>query len=115
MVALLKMPKQSAEKTGAERRVFPRKEMSADVESRRLDHTIPAHRFPRFQVALRDVSMGGLSAITPMPLAPGERLSFAFPNQGDRQSWAAAGHVIRCEMSSMGYRIAVEFDGMMAA
>src|SRR5688572_4842234 len=97
MVALLKMPPQvsfplpggtykhpamsasaAVGKTGAERRVFPRKEISARVESTRIDHSLSALREPHLTLSLRDLSLGGLSAISPTPLQQGERLTFTF-------------------------------------
>ena len=43
MVALLKMPMRIGPETGAERRIFPRKEIHVRVEGKRLDHSIVAH------------------------------------------------------------------------
>jgi hypothetical protein len=116
MSAVLKMPsfmrlvKDEVEPEGAERRVFPRKEMQARVQGKRLDHTIPARREPHLNLSLRDVSMGGLSAISQTPVESGERESVFFPPQGIQRGWDAFGRVIRCQASSFGYRIAVEFD-----
>ena len=69
MVALLKMPKglsftnfigtNAADAEGAERRMFPRKEICARVEGRRLDHTLPALQEPCLKLELRDLSIGG--------------------------------------------------------
>ena len=123
MVAILKMPRpayteaalsitsDSAEQGGgAERRMFPRKEVHAHIQGRRLDHTIPARREPFLSLALRDLSMGGLSAISQSPVQRGERVNVFFPPQGVQRGWDALGHVIRCEPSGFGYRVAVEFD-----
>ena len=126
MVALLKMPPQTAiagsiepAKQGAERRAFPRNELHARIEGKRIDHSLPALRQPHLEMALRDLSVGGLSAISPAPLLRGERLSVTFPAQsaGGRlhAGWDAVGRVIRCEASSLGYRVAVEFESMPAA
>ena len=101
--------------TGAERRLFPRKEIHAQVEGKRLDHSITARISPRLNLALRDLSFGGLSAISDTPLGRGERLSVIFPPLGHNRGWDAYGRVIRCEPSSIGYRIAVEFDPLPAA
>ena len=95
---------------GAERRIFPRKEMQARVQGKRLDHTIPARREPFLNLSLRDVSLGGLSAISQTPVESGERVSVFFPPQGIQRGWDAFGRVIRCQPSTFGYRIAVEFD-----
>ncbi len=122
MVAMLKMPtnmripQESARNDqGAERRVFPRKELSLCVQGVRIDNTIPARRQPQLSLSLRDISVGGLSAISPTELQTGERLSVVFPPESGRMGWDAYGRVIRCEPSSMGYRVALEFDMLQAA
>jgi hypothetical protein len=120
MVALLKMPSlritpAHAEDDGAERRVFPRKEVSGHVESRRCDHTIEAQRNPHLSLTLRDLSLGGLSAISDVAVMPGERLAVFFPPQGAKRGWDAAGRVVRCQPSGTGYRVALEFDPMPMA
>jgi hypothetical protein len=99
----------------AERRMFLRKEIHDRVDGMRLDHTLQAHRQPQLSLALRDLSLGGLSAISHLPLECGERIAVFFPPQGIARGWDAYGHIRRCEPSSMGYRIAVEFDPLPAA
>ena len=74
MVALLKMPMKIGPETGAERRMFPRKEIQARVEGKRMDHSISAHLQPHLSLSLRDLSFGGLSALSQTPLERGERL-----------------------------------------
>lgn len=113
MVAILKMP--SPEPTGAERRMFPRKEIHARVETKRVDHTIEAHQNPHLSLSLRDLSLGGLSAISQIAICKDERLAVFFPPQGANRGWDAWGRVIRCEPSGFGYRIAVAFDPLPAA
>lgn len=123
MVAMLKMPgnmrlpveSANSAQQGAERRIFPRKEISTCVQGVRIDHTIPAHREPCLSLSLRDISVGGLSAISPTELQNGERLSVFFPPESGRMGWDAYGRVIRCEQSTMGYRVALEFDRLQAA
>ena len=116
MVALLKMPPRfDTQETGSERRMFPRREVHAHVEAKRVDHTIAAHRDPHLALSLRDLSLGGLSAISQTPVAPGERVAVFFPPQGMRRGWDAFGRVLRCNASALGYRIAVEFDPIPAA
>ena len=115
MVALLKMPMRIGPETGAERRIFPRKEIHVRVEGKRLDHSIVAHTQPQLSLALRDLSFGGLSAISQTPITRGERLTVFFPPQGTNRGWDAYGRVLRCDASSLGYRIAVEFDPLPAA
>ena len=117
MVALLKMPNRriGPEPVGAERRIFPRKEVHTRVEGRRLDHSIMAHRQPQVSLYLRDLSLGGVSALSQIPLNRGERVTIFFPPQGPSRGWDAYGRVLRCEPSGMGYRVAVEFDTLPAA
>src|SRR4051812_43062257 len=77
MVALLKM----SESVGnfkldpRERRVFTRKEIQTRVEGRRLDHSVPARQQPQVSLALRDLSVGGLSAVSEQALGTGERVA----------------------------------------
>ena len=119
MVAMLKMPEMmpemKIEKTGAERRAFVRKELQFRVESKRIDHNVTALRSPHISLSLRDLSFGGLSAISQIPLMRGERLSVFFPPQGINRGWDAYGKVVRCEPSTIGYRVAVAFDPLPAA
>ena len=113
MVALLKMPAPFLKPD--ERRNFPRKDIQARVEGKRLDHSIPARQQPHVSLSLRDLSLGGLSAISEMPLGAGERVAVFFPPQGPSRGWDAYGRVIRCDPSSLGFRIAVEFDPLPMA
>jgi hypothetical protein len=126
MVALLKMPSHlpadpwprqeaGAKDPWADRRVFPRKEIHAQVQGRRLDHTIEARQEPRMNLQLRDLSVGGLSALSDRPLSKGEHLTVTFPPQGTLRGWDAFGRVLRCDPSGLGYRVAVEFDPLPAA
>ena len=118
MVAMLKMPNRftaSAAGKGAERRAFPRKEVHVRIEGRRMDHTLDACKIPHVSLALRDLSVGGLSAISDTPMQAGERVTVFFPPHGIMRGWDAYGRVVRCEQSTMGYRIAVEFDSLPAA
>ena len=120
MVALLKMPNRriaEVEQAAAERRMFPRKQITASVQGRRLDNTISARQFPQLTLTLRDLSLGGLAATSPTPLDRGERLNFFFPEQGPLRGWDAYGRVIRCDPAAtgIGYRVAVEFDPLPAA
>jgi hypothetical protein len=98
-----------------DRRMFPRKVWRASIEGRRLDHSIPARQQPQVTLYLRDLSVGGLSAITQLPLAKGERLAVFFPPQGMQRGWNACGLVVRCEPTATGYRIALEFDPLPSA
>lgn len=115
MVALLKMPRKFAVAAAEDRRIFPRRQVNAHVKASRVDHTLAALRDPRVTLELRDVSLGGLSAISPTPLEQGERLSVQFPPTGTMGGWGAVGRVLRCVPSAFGYRVAVEFDPLPAA
>ncbi len=112
MVETMKMTylAEQSEANGAERRVFPRKEVHDRIQGKRLDHTLSARREPVLSLALRDLSMGGLSAVSQTPVEKGERVTVYFPPQGVSRGWDAIGRVIRCQPSTFGYRVAVEFD-----
>ncbi len=116
MVAFMSAPSLSISGNGADRRIFPRKEVSLRVEGKRLDHSIDARQQPQLSLMLRDVSLGGLSAMTDRPVSRGERVSVFFPPEGPSRGWDAYGRVIRCDASQAGgYRLAVAFDPLPAA
>jgi len=117
MVALLKnKPSMRSADYWAERRIFERKETSALVRGHRIDHSISARQFPTLQMTLRDLSLGGLSAVADRPVDAGERLAVNIPSSGfGGLGWAAFGTVLRCEETGTGYRLAVEFDSLPAA
>ncbi len=120
MVALLNTPSpmrltDAAEADARERRMFPRKETHSRVEGMRLDHSLGARREPHLSLALRDISVGGCSAMSQVPVEAGERLSLFFPPQGSRRGWDASGRVVRCDPSALGFRVAVEFDKLPIA
>lgn len=118
MSALLTMPAPEAPAPRSlrlERRLFPRKEVHAWVEGCRLDHTLAALRDRRLSFALRDLSLGGMSALSNAPMEVGERVGVFFPTQGLQRGWDAYGRVVRCDPSATGYRVAVEFDPLPAA
>src|SRR5947209_20111936 len=73
MPALLKMP-ESFKLDPSDRRTFTRREIQARVEGKRLDHSVPARQQPHVSLALRDLSLGGLSALSEQPLGTGERV-----------------------------------------
>ncbi len=95
--------------------MFARKEQKMIVEGRRLDHSLAAHRQPRLRLAVRDLSVNGMSAICEQPVEKGEHVGVSFPAEGGQRAWGAYGRVVRCEPSAMGYRVAVEFDPLPAA
>ena len=47
--------------------------------------------------------------------AKGEKLVVFFPQQGEMGGWDAMGRVVRCDQSTLGYRVALEFDPLLAA
>ena len=114
MVATLKMPSPFSINP-AERRNFERRDVQTRIEGKRLDHSIPARQQPQVSLSLRDLSLGGLAAISDRPLGTGERVAFFFPPQGSSRGWDACGRILRCSPSSFGYQIAVEFDPLPAA
>ena len=114
MIALLKMADAESGR-GIERRVFPRKEVQMRVQGRRLDHTLAALRQPVLTMSLRDMSAGGLCALSDTPIDAGERVTISVPGTNIFGGWDAYGRVIRCSPSGAGYRVAVEFDRLPAA
>jgi hypothetical protein len=111
----MKMPAAMPTDNWAERRMFPRKEFHATVQGNRVDHTLEARQTPRLNLMLRDLSLGGLSAISDHPLSRGEHLAVFFPKHGMMRGWDAVGRVLRCDPSGLGYRVALEFDPLPAA
>src|SRR5260221_13689472 len=97
MVALLKMPNRFTAPKAADRRIFPRKEIHARIEGKRLDHTLSVYKQPHVNLALRDLSAGGLSAISDTPLQAGERVTVFFPPQGLMRGWDAYCPIVRCD------------------
>jgi hypothetical protein len=119
MVALLKNPMRLVGGIRAskpsDRRLFPRREAHGPVAACRMDHSLSARREPLVRMELRDVSLGGLSALSDVPMDRGERIIVRMPPQGLQEAWGAHGRVLRCEPSGTGYRVAVEFDPMPMA
>jgi hypothetical protein len=115
MIALLKMHEATDAARGLERRNFPRKEVRAQVHGRRLDHTLAALRQPVLTMSLRDLSAGGLCALSDVPIPAGESVTISVPASMTFGGWDAYGRVIRCSPSGMGYHIAIEFDRLPAA
>ena len=115
MIALLKLVDENDIGSGAERRVFPRKEVQGEALGRRLDHSLAALRQPVLKMSLRDVSAGGLCALSDTPIPAGERVTISVNSGAMSGGWDAYGRVIRCAPSGAGYRVAVEFDRLPAA
>ena len=68
----------------ADRRMFPRKEVAAKVEGRRLDHTVDARRNPNLTLHLRDLSLGGLSALSEVRPNRGQPREHLLPGPGPK-------------------------------
>jgi hypothetical protein len=95
--------------------MFERTPASGTVQGHRTDHTISARRNPRLTLDLRDLSLGGVAGVADSPLERGEHIAVAFPRRGLAPGWTAAGRVLRCHPAAFGYRIAIEFDPLLAA
>ena len=129
MVALMTPPLRLASDGSHERRMFPRKECRTWAQGHRLDHSVAARKQPHLTLALRDLSAGGLSAISDFPLDQGERLVVSVLPEVKRDdaegrlvlqakpvaAWDVRGRVIRCEPAAVGYRVALEFEAVPAA
>jgi hypothetical protein len=87
----------------------------AEIESRRLDHTLAALRQPVLKMSLRDLSAGGLCALSDTPIPAGESVTISVPASMTFGGWDAYGRVIRCSPSGTGYHVAIEFDRLPAA
>jgi len=118
MVALLEQPRTTRRLRPApqiDRRIFAREEVNIQADARRLDHSLPAYRQPYINLIVRDLSVGGISALSDVPLLKGEHVGVSFPANFPHRPWDAFGRVIRCEPSALGYHVAVEFDPLPAA
>lgn len=98
-----------------DRRVFGRAPAHVRVEARRLANTLAALRSPVVDLHVRDISLGGLSALTEHRIEEGEPLEVYLPSVNGMPPWDAYGRVVRCELSPVGYRVAVEFEPRPAA
>jgi hypothetical protein len=112
---MLQLRREKVEAPSADLRMFARKEQKMVAEAHRLDHSIIAHRQPRFRLAVRDMSVNGMSAFCEQPVEKGEHIGLSFPAESGQRAWGAYGRVVRCEPSALGYRVAVEFDPLPAA
>lgn len=116
MVALLEQKRENRMRLAAsDRRLFPRTESRLQVQGFRLDHTVDARQHPRLTLHLCDISLGGICALSDMPLHQGEQVTISFPQTSRAMGWDAYGRVIRCQPSGTGYRLAVEFNPLPAA
>src|SRR4051794_16609321 len=113
--SMLLLRREKTEAPSTDLRMFARAEQKMVAEAHRLDHSLMAHRQPRLRLAVRDLSVNGMSAICEQPVEKGEHVGVSFPAEGGRRGWGAYGRVVRCEPSATGYRLAVEFDPLPAA
>jgi hypothetical protein len=105
----------SAFSSPADRRVFPRTTVVGHAQGKRLGYRLSLRQWPRVDMEIRDLSLGGLSALSTMPFKKGEKLSLHVRLEPNTGEWDARGRVVRCEPSATGYRVAVAFESLMAA
>ena len=98
-----------------ERRIFGRRRVNVTADARRLDHTVAARREPRVKLMVKDLSLGGLAAVSATKVECGEFVGVTFPPELGQRGWNAFGRVIRCEAGDEGYHVAVEFEALPAA
>src|SRR4029450_5226976 len=67
------------------------RDVHGHAKSRRIDPSIEPQRNPHLSLTLRDLSLGGLSAISDVPVMRGERVAVFFPPQGSARGWDAGG------------------------
>lgn len=116
MVAILENPSRlKLTPANQDRRMFTRKVDHRAITARRLDHTIQALRNPDLTLAMNDLSIGGVGAVSDMALEAGERIAVFVAGNDRSSSWYMQGRVARCEPSGTGYRIGIAFDSMPAA
>jgi hypothetical protein len=117
MVAMVQQPPMMrlVEADPRERRRSPRREVRTMALMTRLDHALAALQNPRLIVAMRDLSDGGMAAISGVPIDAGERVSVRVVPDGATQGWTAAGRVVRCDQSGLAYRVAIAFDPVAMA
>ena len=65
-----------------------------------------------YDLQLLDFSDGGLGAMVQEPVDPGALMSFGFEHSGYT---AQHGRVLSCQPTVGGYRLAVRFEGQVAA
>ena len=103
-----------------DRRRHPRYDATGRVTAIRRTHELNAYRHPLCSLQMQNLSDGGLSAISDMPLSPDEVVTVCFPPHGAERGFDLYGHVLRCQPnvtddSGHGYAIAIVFDQRPAA
>lgn len=114
MVTLIETPVIRLADSGPERRLFPRQQAHGHIHGQRLDRSNAAvRRNPHLALALRDLSVGGVSGWSQTELNAGERVLLFFPPEGMNKGFDVRGKVIRCEQSALGFRIAIAFEATL--
>ncbi|QNN22080.1 PilZ domain-containing protein [Planctomycetales bacterium ZRK34] len=108
-----------------DRRRCDRHDLGGCVTAVRRDHDMRIHRRPVCSLRLRNLSDGGIGAISDIPLSPDERISVYFQPHGADQGFELVGHVVRCQplragqtdkdLPVTGYEIGLRFDPATAA
>ena len=103
-----------------ERRRHRRRPVRFRAEAKRLDHTLAAHRAPRFPLTVLDISVGGIRATSRMPVVDGERLQIMLSQEELRalEDWrfakrmpsraAAVRELLRRGLAAEGFDLAGE-------
>ena len=92
-----------------------RKEVHSTADTTRMDNSLDARRFPGLRCISATYLPVDCQASAPLPSKPGNGLAVYLPRNGNGGGWDATGRVVRCEPSVMGFRVALEFDPLMAA
>lgn len=108
-----------------DRRRCDRHDLGGCVTAVRRDHDMRILRRPVCSLRLRNLSDGGIGAISDIPLAPDERVSVYFQPHGADSGFELVGHVVRCQplragrsesdLPVTGYEIGLRFDPATAA
>lgn len=101
--------------TDADRRIFPRTDVVGHAHGKRLGYLASLRQWPRVDMEIRDLSLGGMSGLSTVPLKKGEKLTMHVQLEPNTGEWEARGRVVRCDVSATGYRVAVSFDSLRAA
>ena len=94
----------------AERRRFPRTQLTLPIQAIRLDPDGDVVE----PMQLIDISRGGVGAVAHRPFYPGVKvlLKLPTPGMGVRNICAV---IRRCRKSDEGYRLGIEFDSPIAS
>lgn len=106
-----------------DRRRGDRHPVGGSATGMRRDHDVRAFERPVCSLQMRNLSHGGLAAISDTQLMPHERISVFIPAHGGDGGQELHGHVLRCisltkaESTAYGsaYDVAIRFDAIKAA